>query len=570
MNGPDRKVGNPNTGSYFTIGAAAVALIVGYGFLGLVSLLQSGQWAPESPGAAVSRAVQGTYTWREEHTIATMVIGIVMLLVIAGVFCFFFYRTPPSPLLKKAKILGRGQEMSLANISRKTVSGRLSSEGTAPGLLMVRTMHKPQDRYAGWRDGVIVIMGPGAGKTTAVSIPGVLKAPGVVFITSNKRDIADGVRGLREQVGTVWTFDPQLIARYSPTPTWWWNPLTYVTDEVRAHKLAKVWMDSSGPANAKRDAYFDSAGPNLLAGLLLAAALDNRPITQVFLWLTKPKNREAIGILDKAGYELPAAALEGVYNDPDEQRSGVFGTAAEMLSFLNNKRVLSWVTDSEGLRPEFSPERFVRSGFDTMIALSKEGIGSTGPLTAALTAAVLDAAEDMADEYEHGRLPVPLVVMLDEAANVCRIQELPNLYSHYGSRGIFLVTILQSWAQGVRVWGEDGMEAMYTAATIRIIGAGQADTKFLEKLSKLAGSHHKTRYSSTSGSGKATRNVSTSPESVLDVDDLAALTTGEVLVQSSGARPFLGKTIPWFEREEMQGQVAYSIATYEPHALVSV
>jgi hypothetical protein len=30
----------------------------------------------------------------------------------------------------------------------------------------------------------------------------------------------------------------------------------------------------------------------------------------------------------------------------------------------------------------------------------------------------------------------------DEAANVCRWRELPNLYSHYGSRGVALMTIL--------------------------------------------------------------------------------------------------------------------------------
>jgi hypothetical protein len=39
--------------------------------------------------------------------------------------------------------------------------------------------------------------------------------------------------------------------------------------------------------------------------------------------------------------------------------------------------------------------------------------------------------------------------LLDEAANVCRWRDLPNLYSHYGSRGIVLMTILQSWSQGV-------------------------------------------------------------------------------------------------------------------------
>ncbi|WP_225224449.1 TraM recognition domain-containing protein [Cellulomonas sp. JH27-2] len=58
-----------------------------------------------------------------------------------------------------------------------------------------------------------------------------------------------------------------------------------------------------------------------------------------------------------------------------------------------------------------------------------------------------------------GRLDVPLLGVLDEAANVCRWSQLPNLYSHFGSRGIVLMTILQSWSQGVQVWRREGMGA---------------------------------------------------------------------------------------------------------------
>ncbi|MEK8229329.1 TraG/TraD/VirD4 family protein [Oerskovia sp. M15] len=60
--------------------------------------------------------------------------------------------------------------------------------------------------------------------------------------------------------------------------------------------------------------------------------------------------------------------------------------------------------------------------------------------------------------------------MLDEAANVCRWRELPNLYSHYGSRGIVLDTVLQSWSQGVEVWGESGMKKLWSASNVKVYG----------------------------------------------------------------------------------------------------
>ncbi|WP_194292325.1 TraG/TraD/VirD4 family protein, partial [Streptomyces jumonjinensis] len=90
-------------------------------------------------------------------------------------------------------------------------------------------------------------------------------------------------------------------------------------------------------------------------------------------------------------------------------------------------------------------------------------------------------------ERDGGRLDAPLLAILDEAANVCKIQDLPDLYSHLGSRGVIPVTILQSYRQGVRVWGEAGMDALWSASTIKLIGSGIDDADFADKLSRLVG-----------------------------------------------------------------------------------
>lgn len=44
------------------------------------------------------------------------------------------------------------------------------------------------------------------------------------------------------------------------------------------------------------------------------------------------------------------------------------------------------------------------------------------------------------------RLPLSLLAVLDEAANVRRLGELPNRYLHSGSRGTVLIAILLSQA----------------------------------------------------------------------------------------------------------------------------
>lgn len=73
---------------------------------------------------------------------------------------------------------------------------------------------------------------------------------------------------------------------------------------------------------------------------------------------------------------------------------------------------------------------------------------------AALRVAVVEAAEELA----------------------ARSRELPNLHSHYGSRSIVLMTILQSWSQGAKVWGESGMRKLWSASNDKVVGDFDAQT----------------------------------------------------------------------------------------------
>jgi hypothetical protein len=110
-------------------------------------------------------------------------------------------------------------------------------------------------------------------------------------------------------------FDPQGIALEEPT--WWWDPLSYVTGEVKAARLAEHFAAGSRDPGARTDAYFDPADQDLLAGLLLAAALDVRPITDVYVWLTRPTDETAVGILREHDYGLTADQVAGAVSAPE-------------------------------------------------------------------------------------------------------------------------------------------------------------------------------------------------------------------------------------------------------------
>ncbi len=155
-------------------------------------------------------------------------------------------------------------------------------------------------------------------------------------------------------MGQVWIFDPQEIALEDST--WWWNPLSYVKDDVKAFKLAVHFASSARADRVVQDAFFEPAGQDLLA-----AALQHRPITQVFTWLSEPTNQEPVDILRAWDYDLIAADVQGVIMSPEKQRGGVYGTARQMASCLKIRAIEKWVAPVDGNCGRRSPAA-VRSG----------------------------------------------------------------------------------------------------------------------------------------------------------------------------------------------------------------
>jgi len=519
----------------------------------------AGQPAPGNPFQLLADLGTGHREWPGGKA-TVLVIGVpVLLLVLVGAGALVWRsgsgrRTRVDPLARRMAPVGQLGGITPAATAATAARLRPDADLDAPdahGLPIGKTVPGGINVRQGWEDVSVVIAGPRTGKSTSLCIPAILAAPGAVAVTTNKPDLHDATRGPRSKVGTIWSFDPQGVADTRRQASWWWNPLTPVTSMAPAKALAQHFVATSRAPDARTDAYFDGGAQGLLSTFLLAAALGGGDMLHVLGWLYEDTDDTPAMLLAAHGNPLAASRVRAMANLTSKQKDGLYDGARRFLEVLDEPAYAAWVTPPTA------------ASSDTLYAMSMEGPESAAALTTALVAQVFDAASRRAGTLPRRRLDVPLTVILDEAANVCRLTELPNLYSHFGSRGIAVMTVLQSGVQGEEVWGEKGLRKLWTAANLSLYAGGVSDERWLRELSALIGSRDVSRWSHSTGRGGATRSQSWSREPILDVDELMALPRGRGVLLSSGNKATMLRTVPWMDGPHAAA-VRASLSRWEP------
>lgn len=507
--------------------------------------------APINPVALALHLAQGRLSWTGEMTAYAIAETLLLaVLAAAGLWLYLRRDTGARDFDRAAPLMGHGRQIKFLTAAGARSKAKVLNVPTSfgPGLPLGRAIAGGVQLFSNWETCTVDIWGPRRGKTLTRIIRGILSAPGPVLATSNKYDaMIKATRAFRRLLGRIWLFDLQQIAKHQPD--FWWNPLTYVTDDDTAEKAVAVLAVDGVPTGGGGGSaeFFHKAASRLLKSLLLAAALDRKPAPTVALWTADHTSAtEAAEILDRHGWPLLAREVRSAVASPPDQRGGVFETALNWASVFTMSTVQAWITDPGDGRPHFDPHAFVRSK-DTAYVLSRgKGDGSSaGPIASLLTAAICEAAEDLAAE-QGGRLEVPLVCQLDEAGNVIRWPAMPEKYTHYGSRGILLSAMFQSWSQGVATFGKDGWSTLWDAAGVAIYGGGVKDTDPLEDFSQLIGHYQYQSVSRSTGNGGGSTSRSTQTERILDISALGAIPERRTIAFVGSAPPVLIKTQFWW------------------------
>lgn len=572
------------------LAAVGVALVI-WGAL-CIGSWWAGLPVTGNPVAALLEVALGRRPWPWQSTLLAAVLA-----VSAGAGVYRLSRRFPrrNEIDSAARTMVRPRTISIARLEDNLEQAeRLLVDAPAdvrarPGPLLGRTVLSGVELYVPAELGVFIAAGQRTGKTMAWAIPAVLSAWGPTLATSNKPDLYRHTRYGRNAHGRIWLSDLQGVTGRTECE-FWVNLLTQVENLPAARKLAAFFVSGSSgsaaqQANAKVDSYFDGGAQELLSLYAFAAACAGGDLVHIAEWLSSDQDQTPALILRHHGHHRAAQRILDAQSLYARQRDGLYDMGRRFLNVLSDDAYARMITPPQRKRltvyegpdnaivietalesashhlPEFRPRDFVHSN-DTLYALSMTGPDSAGPLTAALVGQILEAALTVARSRLDGRLPVPLLAVLDEAANCARIGELPSYYTYCGGCGIILITIVQVLEQGEDLWGANGLKTM-RAQSIELYGGNIASVSYLDEWAKMIDEHDVADHSRSRGPGGTNRTTSWRAEPILNIAKLGALPKDRALLRLPGHQPILIRKIFWWHHPVFSPLIKASLAEFE-------
>ena len=396
------------------------------------------------------------------------------------------------------------------------------------------------------RRSVMVVAPTQTGKTTRIVIPTVLTWTGPLVVTSVKTDVLNLTHAERARRGAVHVFDP---TGATGRPTTHWSPLLGCGTYPGAERTAAWLVEAAGePRPGENTAFWETLGAKLLGPLLYAAAASAGGIEQVSRWVDRRTTTEVTEVLKLLGDTDALDAWAASCAREERQRDSVYATAETILrAFASPTARAATRIDADGHveGTVLDVDRLIRRGDTLYLVAPAHEQQRLRPLFQALVQDVIRAAQDA---YAATGVPLdpPLLLMLDEAANIAPLRDLALHAATGAGQGIQICSVWQDLAQVSTVYGRKA-PTVINGHTARVFLPGSADLATLEATSKMIGDHEHTRGSTThAADGTQTVSAAAIEARVAPVEYLRQL-PADTAVVLHGRDPVLRlHTTPWY------------------------
>jgi type IV secretion system protein VirD4 len=344
--------------------------------------------------------------------------------------------------------------------------------------------------WAGAQRSTLVLGPPRSGKTSSLVIPNILLSDGAVVSTSTKPDVMAATAAARQREGWTFLYDPSgEVECPRGVERIGWSPLTSAAEWDAAVQTADAMVGASraGSPSPSEHHWNERAGA-LLSTLLHAAAAESLAMPDVLRWIDRHDATRPLEILAAtAGADsTPGDLLTGIVATDSREQSGIWSTASGILAAYRTEAAMASTA-----APAPSWREFCDGPNTLYVCATGRRQRQFAPLVVATVGDVRDAAYHRSRRPstgvgDGGRTGAPVLLALDEVANIAPIPDLPAMVSEGASQGLLVLACLQDLSQARTRWGTaaDGFLSLFGTT---VVLPGIADTTTLRDLSALAG-----------------------------------------------------------------------------------
>jgi type IV secretion system protein VirD4 len=433
-----------------------------------------------------------------------------------------------------------------ATTVRASLAGRRDVRPEQVGYRLGRV--GPRSVWVSVEDSVTVLGPPRSGKGINIVIPMIVEAPGAVVTTSMFTDNVALTMAERARRGPVAVFAPSLGDALPSGMRW--SPIRGCEEPDTAQLRATALGAGTG-RGVENASFWQDKTIQALYPMLHAAAITTASTADFDRWCSGPAvAAEAVSILRDHPQAVPGWAdkLDEIITADPRTRDNMWAGVAQATRALSNPTVLA--ACSPGPTELFDIERFLAESGTLYIVGDKKGFD--GSIVAALIEDLFATAMKIANRSAGHRLDPPLLLALDEVANIAYLPSLPTMVSAGGGRGVTTVNVLQSRAQARDRWGADAERAIWGASTIKIVLGGVSDAQDLQDLSTLVGTRdERTNTVSYAPDGSRSASRSWREVPILRPEQIASMPKGVggvALMVHPGQQPALIDLIPYMDR----------------------
>ena len=418
----------------------------------------------------------------------------------------------------------------------------------------------------------LMIGAAGCGKTAFWLYPNLeyACAAGMSFLTTDtKGDLYRNYGNIAKQ---YYGYDVAIIDLRNPTKSDGNNLLHLVNkymDEYKAHPenialkakaekyakiIAKTLIFSDGDAASYgQNAFFYDAAEGLMTAVILLIAEfappEQRHIVSVFKLIqdllapsgVKGKNQFQL-LIEKLPPEHKTRWFAGAaLNTSDQAMASIMSTAMSRLNaFLDSEleQILCFDTAIDA-------EKFCSSKCAIFIVLPEEN-PATYFMVSLLLQQLYREILTVADEHG-GTLKNRVMFYMDEFGTLPAISSAEMMYSASRSRKLSLVSIIQSYKQLEKNYGNEGADIIKDNCQVTIAGGFAPTSGTADEISKSLGTRTVMTGSVSRSKSDPSQSLQMTERPLMTADELKSMKKGNFIVMKTGTHPFISKLKLFFK-----------------------